>query len=119
MKHSSAWLYILGGGCFEMIWAVCMKLSHGFTDPLYTLLTLAFLFVSTHLLYGGLNRGIPVGVGYAVWVGIGAVCSVFAGILLFGELFAAARMIALGAVIAGIVGLQMTEPKKHPKQESE
>ncbi|MBQ8373618.1 MAG: QacE family quaternary ammonium compound efflux SMR transporter, partial [Candidatus Methanomethylophilaceae archaeon] len=82
---SSSWIWVLIGGLFETVWAVFMKMSDGFTDPLYTALTIIFLFVSVALLNMGLKRGLPVGPSYAVWVGIGAVMSVISGIVLFGE----------------------------------
>ena len=104
---SHAWLFILMGGMVEMVWAVFMKMSDGFTDPLYTALTIIFLFVSVALLNMGLKRGLPVGPSYAVWVGIGAVMSVISGIVLFGESLSFLGYIFLAMVVGGIIGLNL------------
>lgn len=108
----TAWLFILIGGLFEPVWATFMKMSDGFSDPLYSALTLVFLFVSVYLLYKGFEMGAPIGVGYAVWVGIGSVISVVLGIVLFDEPTAPLRLLMIGVVLGGIIGLQLTEPKK-------
>ena len=104
---SRSWLFILMGGMVEAVWAVFMKMSDGFTVPLYTALTIAFLFVSVILMNMGLKRGLPVGPAYAVWVGIGAVMSVVSGILLFGETISLLGFVFLAMVIGGIVGLNL------------
>lgn len=104
---SRAWLFILAGGLVETVWAVFMKMSEGFTHPLYTLLTIIFLMVSVTLLNRGLKMGLPVGPAYAVWVGIGAVMSVVSGMVLFGETLTGWGWLFLAMVIGGIVGLNL------------
>ena len=106
-----AWLYILVGGMFETVWAVFMKLSDGFTDPLYTVLTIAFLFVSTYFLNRALKLGLPMGPSYAVWVGIGAIGAVIAGFVLFGDSLNILGYISLAVLIGGIIGMNLvTKP---------
>jgi quaternary ammonium compound-resistance protein SugE len=109
------WAYVFVGGLLETVCAVSMKMSEGLTDPFYTVITLIFLFASTYLLYCGIRKGVPVGVGYAVWVGIGAVCSVIMGIILFEETLAIGRLFFISLIIAGVVGLQVTESKTDPE----
>ena len=104
---SRSWIWILIGGLFETVWAVFMKMSDGFTVLLYTVLTIAFLFVSVGFLNIGLKRGLPVGPAYAVWVGIGAITSVIAGMVLFDESLNMFGYVFLAMVIGGIVGLNL------------
>lgn len=104
---SSSWIWVLIGGLFETVWAVFMKMSDGFTVLPYTVLTIAFLFVSVGFLNIGLKRGLPVGPAYAVWVGIGAITSVIAGMLLFDESLNMFGYVFLAMVIGGIVGLNL------------
>ncbi len=101
------WIPVLAGGMFETVWAYTMKLSHGFTDPLYAVLTLAFLFVSTGLLNVGLKMGLPVGTGYAVWVGIGAIGSVAVGMAVFGDMLSMLGFVFLAMLIIGVIGMNL------------
>jgi len=107
----NAWLYILVGGIFEIIWAVSMKYSDGFTNVLWTIAALAFIVLSLIMLSKAIAAGMPLGTAYAVWVGIGAVGTFFFGILLMNESAEAVRIIFVSMVIAGIVGLQKTSSK--------
>jgi quaternary ammonium compound-resistance protein SugE len=104
------WTWVLVGGVFETAWALCMKLSDGFTDVFWTIATITFLFISVGLLNIGLIRGVPVSGGYTVWVGIGAVGSIVMGILIFGESFQLTRLLFAAIIIIGIVGVELTTP---------
>ena len=104
---SIAWLWVLVGGMFETVWAVFMKLSDGFTDIPYTILTVMFIFVSVYMLNRGLKLGMPIGPSYAVWVGIGAIGAVFSGMVLFGDMLNLYGWAFLSIVIAGIIGLNL------------
>lgn len=104
-----AWTAILLGGCFETAWAMTMKQSEGFTVLSWTLVTLFLLGCSTVLLDQGMKRGIPVGTGYAVWVGIGAVGSIVMGILVYHEPLTAVRLFFAMLIVAGVVGLEMSQ----------
>ena len=101
------WLWVAAGGLAETSWAVCMKLSDGFTDPLYDVLFVAMLFVSLALLNRGFRAGLPTGPCYAVWTGIGAVGSVIAGTLLFGEALNLAGWACIALVVGGVAGLNL------------
>jgi quaternary ammonium compound-resistance protein SugE len=106
---SIAWTLLIIAGLLEVIWAVGLKYTEGFTRLLPSTITLAAMLVSIVLLARAL-RTIPVGTGYAVWTGIGAVGTALVGILVLGEPKDSARLIALGTIIAGIVGLKLTSP---------
>jgi len=104
----SPWIFILIGGVFEIIWAISMKFSNGFTDILWTINTLVFLGLSVYFLNSGLKRGLPVGGSYAVWVGIGAVGSIFMGVILFSESLEPIRLMFAAVIIIGIIGTELT-----------
>lgn len=101
-----SWIVLLLAGLFEVAWAIGLKYSHGFSRPLPTLLTLAAMGVSIALLAQAV-RQLPLGTAYAVWTGIGAVGIVLLGILLFNEPANGARLLCVGLIIAGILGLKL------------
>ena len=101
-----AWLYLLVAGLFECVWAVGLKYTEGFTRPLPMLATAAAMIISFALLTFAMEK-IPIGTAYAVWTGIGAVGTFFLGIMLLGEPATAARMVFVGFIVVGIVGLKL------------
>ncbi|MFH1060650.1 MAG: quaternary ammonium compound efflux SMR transporter SugE [Pseudomonadota bacterium] len=100
------WLLLAVAGVFEVVWALAMKASQGFTRPWPSLITLAAMMVSVGLLALAL-KGLPVGSAYAVWTGIGAAGTALMGILVFGEPASAWRLASVGLIVAGIVGLKL------------
>jgi len=106
---SIGWTLLIVAGLLEVVWAVGLKYTHGFTRLLPSAITLAAMVLSIVLLARAL-RTIPVGTGYAVWTGIGAVGTALVGIWLLGEPKSAARLIAMAAIVGGIVGLKMATP---------
>ncbi|GJQ28744.1 MAG: transporter [Phycisphaerae bacterium] len=102
-----AWVYLVVAGVFEVVWAVLMKRSSGFTKFGPTVGTVAFM-VASFLLLSRAMKVLPLGVSYAVWVGIGAVGSVLAGVWLLGERLSPAQIAFLTLIGVGIVGLQVT-----------
>lgn len=115
-SNAIAWTYLVVGGMFETVWATTMFISEGFSKIPWTAVTIAFLFVSTWFLDLAYKRGIPTGVGYAVWVGIGALGSVMAGIILFGEPATPLRLSFVLLVIVGIGGLEMSSKRAADKK---
>lgn len=102
-----AWVLLVIAGVFEIGWAIGLKYTDGFTRPLPTVLTVAAMVISMVLL--GLSvRTLPVGTAYAVWTGIGAVGTGALGIVLFKEPATAARLVCMGLILSGIVGLKLT-----------
>jgi quaternary ammonium compound-resistance protein SugE len=106
---SGAWTLLIIAGLLEVVWAVGLKYTQGFTRALPSAITLTAMLLSIVLLARAL-RTIPVGTGYAVWTGIGAVGTAAVGILVLGEPRDSGRLIALSAIIGGIVGLKLVSP---------
>jgi len=102
-----AWLTLLVAGLFEVAWAIGLKYTEGFTRLWPSVGTLAAMGLSV-LLLGLAMKTLPVGTSYAVWVGVGAVGTAILGIVLFGEPANAGRLISLGLIVAGIVGLKLS-----------
>ena len=104
-----SWIYLSIAGVLEIVWAIGLKYTEGFTRPLASAVTIAAMAASMWCLALALKE-IPIGTGYAVWVGIGAVGTAILGIALFGESAAWPRLACIGLILAGIVGLKLTSP---------
>lgn len=105
-----AWTYLTIAGVFEVVWAIGLKYTEGFTRLLPSLgtvgaMALSFLFLAIAL------KTIPVGTAYAVWTGIGAVGTVALGIFLFGESRDPIRILCILIIVGGIVGLKLSSPQ--------
>jgi quaternary ammonium compound-resistance protein SugE len=102
-----AWMILVVAGLFEIGWAIGLKYTEGFTRLWPSVGTVTAMVLSVGLL-GLAMRTLPVGTAYAVWTGIGALGTVILGILLFGEPATVARLVCVGLILAGIVGLKLT-----------
>lgn len=102
-----AWVYLVIAGVFEVVWAVAMKFSEGFTRLVPSIVTLLGMGVSFAFLSKA-TKLIPLGTAYAVWTGIGAVGAVIVGILVFKEPAGAWRLAFVGCILLGIIGLKLT-----------
>jgi quaternary ammonium compound-resistance protein SugE len=102
------WAVLFLAGLFEVVWALALKESHGFSKLGPTVLFLVALVVSMALLAWAL-RVLPVGTGYAVWTGTGAVGAAVAGMVFFGESAALTRILPIGLITVGIVWLALAE----------
>jgi quaternary ammonium compound-resistance protein SugE len=102
-----SWFLVFVSGLLEVGWALGLKASAGLTRPLPTVLTIAGMLASFALLSIAV-RELPIGTAYAVWVGIGAVGTALLGMVLYREPASAVRLVCLGLVLAGIVGLKLT-----------
>ncbi|MDQ2622805.1 MAG: SMR family transporter [Actinomycetota bacterium] len=103
-----AWILIAIAGLLEVGWAIALKESSGFSRLTPTLIFVPLYLLSAVLL-GLALRSLPVGSGYAVWVGIGALGAAAAGILFFNESIAPARLIPLGLIAIGVIWLAAVE----------
>ena len=105
MSQTLAWAMLAVAGLLDVGWAVSMKYAAGYTRLGWSLLSLTLLagFV---LLLGRALQVLPVGTAYAVWTGIGAVGTVLAGMVLFGEVPTLARIGGIALVLAGIAILK-------------
>ncbi|HEY9059889.1 MAG TPA: quaternary ammonium compound efflux SMR transporter SugE [Pseudobacteroides sp.] len=102
-----AWIYLIIAGIFEVVWAIGLKYSQGFTKLFPSLVTFGGMVISFYLLSISIKT-LPLGTAYAIWTGIGALGSVILGILLFSEPLNISRVIFLSLILAGIIGLKMT-----------
>lgn len=101
------WIILVLAGLLEVAWAVGLKYTEGFTRPLPTALTLAAMAGSIGLL-GLALRHLPLGTAYAIWTGIGTVGTVIFGIAVLGEAANPLRLLCIGMIVGGIVGLKLT-----------
>ncbi len=107
-----AWMYVIIGGLVETSWSSTMKMSDGLTDPLYTILTMILLVVSVWFLNIGLKSELPMGICYAVWVGIGAIGSAAVGSFLFGDSMTSLGGFFLVLMISAIIAMNLVPEKK-------
>ena len=104
-----AWVLLVVAGLLEVGWAIGLKYTEGFTRLWPSAFTLAAMIASVVLLALAM-KSLPVGTSYAVWVGVGAVGTAILGMVLFDEPASAGRLVSLGLVVAGIVGLKLATP---------
>ena len=101
-----AWVYILVAGMLETAMAVALKESHGFARLGWSAAFVVLAVASFALLSLGL-RTLPVGTAYAVWTGIGAAGTAIVGMLLLGESRDIGRLVSIGLIVSGVVGLRL------------
>lgn len=104
-----AWALLVLAGLLEIVWALGLKYTEGLSRFWPSLWTLAAMAASFGLLSLALKT-LPVGTGYAVWVGIGAIGTAIVGIVWLGEPANAGRLVSLGLILVGIVGLKLSTP---------
>jgi quaternary ammonium compound-resistance protein SugE len=102
---TKAWIILVVAGILEIGWATGLKYSQGFTKLVPSVLTITCMTVSMYMLAMAV-RILPIGTGYAVWTGIGAVGTAILGIVLLGESASAMRIASIALIVAGIIGLK-------------
>ncbi len=102
-----AWIWLAFAGLLEIVWAVAMKQSEGFTRLWPSMLTLVAM-VGSVLLLGLAMKTLPLGTAYTVWTGIGAVGAFVVGILFLGEPVTAMRLVAGSLIVGGLVLMKMS-----------
>ena len=105
-RNNMNWLVLFIAGIFEVIWAIGLKYSHGFSRLLPSAVT-AFAMIMSFVLLGIAARSLPIGTAYAVWTGIGTVGTVIAGIYLFHETLDWGRVCCMLFILAGVAGLRI------------
>lgn len=101
-----AWSMLFVAGLLEIGWAIGLKYTDGFTKLMPSVLTIISMIASVILL--GLSlKTLPVGTAYAVWTGIGTVGTAVLGIWLLGDPATILRIVCIGLIVAGIVGLKL------------
>ncbi|WP_223838627.1 DMT family transporter [Nocardiopsis deserti] len=104
----AAWLLLGAAAALEVVWALALKESHGFTRPWPGALAVGGAAASFGLLALAL-RDLPVGTGYAVWVGLGAAGVVLAGITFLGEDASPLRILFVALILTGVAGLHVLD----------
>ena len=102
-----AWTYLIIAGVLEVAWAIGLKYTDGFKKPAASIVTVILMIGSFYVLSLAI-RTLPIGTGYAVWTGIGAIGTAILGMWLFSEPVNATRIACLGLIIVGILGLKLT-----------
>ena len=102
-----SWLILFVAGLLEVVWAVGLKYTHGFSRLVPSVITVVAMVVSMAMLSWAM-KSLPVGTAYAVWTGIGAVGAAITGILLLGESASPMRIASLALIVMGIIGLKLS-----------
>lgn len=100
------WLVLVIAGIFEVCWAVGLKYSEGFTKLVPSVLTVIGMIASFYFLSVALKE-LPLGTAYAIWTGIGTIGTVILGVFLFKEPIDFVRLVCIGFIVAGIIGLKL------------
>lgn len=103
-----AWALLTAASVLEVVWAVALKYTDGFTRLWPSVIGVSAAAVSFFMLAVAL-RSLPVGTAYAVWIGLGACGVVTAGVVMFGESMSPLRLVCLALILIGVVGLRVAE----------
>ena len=104
-----AWLFLLAAGLLEILWAYTMKLSHGFSRPGPTAVTILVMLASFALLSLSMKT-LPLGAAYMVWTGIGAVGAFVVGVVVLGEPLTMGRLLAAVLIVTGLSVMKLSTP---------
>lgn len=113
-EKNTAWILLVVSGLMEIVWAYTMKLSHGFTVLLPSVITIAILIISFFLLAKAVNT-LGIGLSYAVFTGIGVVGTTLMSIFVLKEGASLLKMLSLGVLIIGILGLKLCDKEGEEK----
>jgi quaternary ammonium compound-resistance protein SugE len=109
LRAVMVWIILVAAGLLEIVWALALKASDGFTRPIPSVIAVVGMIASVVLLALAM-RSLPVGTAYVVWTGIGAVGAFIAGVVYFGEDLGAMRVIAAGLIVSGLVLMKVASP---------
>jgi len=101
------WILLVLAGLLEIVWAVGLKYTDGFTRLWPTVITVLAMLVSLALL-GIVMRTLPVSTAYAVWMGIGVVGTAILGVMMLGEPATFGRLFSIALILTGVIGLKLT-----------
>jgi quaternary ammonium compound-resistance protein SugE len=102
-----AWIFLLIAGIFEIVWAIGLKYTEGFSKAVPSFITIAGMGISFYFLSMAVKT-LPIGTAYAIWTGIGAAGAVILGMVLFGEPRNFLRLMFVAFILIGIIGLKAT-----------
>ncbi|MEV4571034.1 multidrug efflux SMR transporter [Nonomuraea sp. NPDC049419] len=100
-----AWVFLVLAGLFEIVMALSLKLSNGFSNLWWTLSFAVTAVLSFGLLSYAL-KSLEVGTAYAVWTGVGAAGTAILGMIAMGDEVSPARLISIALILAGVIGLR-------------
>jgi quaternary ammonium compound-resistance protein SugE len=100
------WILLIAAALFEIVWAMGLKYTEGFTRLWPTVGTVSAMIVSVVLLALA-SKSLPIGTAYAVWTGIGAAGAVIFGIVLFKDPVTLMRLACVGMILLGVMGLKL------------
>lgn len=100
------WLMLLLAGIFEIIWAIAMKYSNGFTVPIPSIVT-AITYILSAVFLALALRHLPLGMAYVMWVAFGIIGTTILGVLLFREKLTVLQIISIILIIIGVIGLKL------------
>ena len=112
------WIYLLLAGLTEIVWAIGLKYSDGFTHLPISIVTVTFMVLSFFLFAQALKK-IPIGTAYAIFTGIGAAGTAIIGIVFLHESKSVIKIISLILLISGLIGLKMVETESDAAKEVE
>ncbi|WP_334333376.1 DMT family transporter [Companilactobacillus sp. HBUAS59544] len=101
------WIYLIIAGLLEVAWSTTMKLSHGFSKISYTIYTIIGLCLSMLFLSLAIKK-LPMSLAYPIWTGIGAVGSVIAGVILFGDKLSPLTWVFVVLLLVSIIGIKVS-----------
>ena len=101
------WFMLVIAGLFEVVWAIGLKYTDGFTRLIPSVISVVAMVLSVGLL-GLAMKTLPIGTAYAVWVGIGVIGTALMGMLVFGESVSLLKIVSLALIVLGIVGLKIS-----------
>lgn len=99
------WIYLILAAVCEIVWSAGLKASDGLSRPGWSVMTVVVMLLSFVLLAGAM-KSLPLGTAYVIWTGIGTVGAAIIGLVWFNEPRDAGRLICIGLIIVGVVGLR-------------
>lgn len=100
------WFYLFLASISEIVWAVGIKYTNGFTKLIPSVLSIVFMLLSVYFLTLASEK-IPLSSAYAMWTGIGTMGTVVLSILLFGEVISGFKLLSIFCIVSGVIGLKI------------
>lgn len=116
-SRPSAWPPLLIAIVLEVTATLSLRAAEGFTRPLWLIPVVIGYTGSLWLLSIVLDRGMPVGVAYGIWAAIGVVLTAVMGTVLFGELLGPVQIVGIGAIVVGVLLVELGSHKRETSAE--
>ncbi|APC97270.1 DMT family transporter [Francisella frigiditurris] len=102
-----AWFFLIIAGVFEVVWAVALKYSNGFTNIIASIIVVIGMIASIYLLALSM-RTIPISLAYPIWTAVGALGTAIFGMMFAGDTISTLKIVCLFLIIAGVIGLKIS-----------